>query len=62
MNTSDTLEICSNLNKILEQYGNINFLSKEELYLLIDYIRYNFKINIDEVLMFLNFVKIILMT
>lgn len=49
MNTSDTLEICSNLNKILEQYGNINFLSKEELYLLIDYIRYSFKINIDEV-------------
>lgn len=49
MNTSSTLEICSNLDKILEQYGNINFLSKQELYLLIDYIRYSFNIDINEV-------------
>lgn len=49
MNTSSTLEICSNLDKILEQYGNINFLSKEELYLLIDYIRYSFNIDINSV-------------
>ena len=46
---NNTLDICSNLNKILEQYGNINFLSKEELYLLIDYIRYSFKISINDV-------------
>lgn len=49
MNTSNTLEICSNLEKISEQYGNINFINKEELYLLIDYIRENFKIDINEV-------------
>lgn len=49
MNTSDTLEICSNIEKILEQFGNINFLSKEDLYLLIDYIRDSFNIDIDNV-------------
>lgn len=45
----NTIKICSNLNEMLEQYGNINFLSKEELYLLIDYIRYNFNIDTNEV-------------
>ena len=49
MNTSKTLEICSNLNNILEQYGNINFLSKDDLYSLIDYIRNCFEIKIDEI-------------
>lgn len=48
MNTSNTLEICSNIEKILEQFGNINFLSKQDLYTLIDYIRDSFKINVKE--------------
>lgn len=39
MNVDKTLKICSNLDNILEQYGNINFISKDELYTLIDYIR-----------------------
>lgn len=47
MNTNNTLEVCSNLDNILEQYGNINFISKEELYLLIDYIRDSFEIYLD---------------
>lgn len=49
MSLENTLRICSNIDKILEQYGNINFLSKEELYLLINYIRDNFNINTDEI-------------
>lgn len=57
MNTSDTLEICYNLDKILEQFGNINFLSKENLYLLIDYIRECFNIDIKNVFNVPNFCK-----
>lgn len=51
MNTSKTLEICSNLNNILEQYGNINFLSKDDLYSLIDYIRNCLKLRLMKYLM-----------
>lgn len=49
MNTSNTLEICSDLNKALQQFGNINFLNKKNLYYLIDYIRECFQINIYNV-------------
>ena len=45
MSTPNTLEICSNLDKALKQFGNINFLSKEDLYILLDYIRNCFNIN-----------------
>lgn len=55
MKTTDVINICTNLKNILEQYGNINFLSKEELYLIIDYIRNNFNININEVFNVPNF-------
>lgn len=48
MNADKTLKICSNLDNILEQYGNINFISKEELYALIDYIRDCFGIIVKE--------------
>lgn len=44
---NNTLQVCSNLNNILKQYGNINFISKEELYLLIDYIRDSFEISVN---------------
>lgn len=65
MSLDNTLNICSNINSILEQYGNINFISKEELYTLIDYIRKCFNITIDMnepfniVNFFNNFVNII---
>lgn len=48
MNVDKTLKICSNLDNILEQYGNINFISKEELYTLIDYIRNCFGVIVEE--------------
>lgn len=48
MDVDKTLKICSNLDDILEQYGNINFISKEELYTLIDYIRNCFSVIVKE--------------
>lgn len=48
MHTLDTINICTKLNEILKQYGNINFLTKEDLYVLIDFIRNNFNINENE--------------
>lgn len=57
MNTSDTLEICSNIEKILGQFGNINFLSKEDLYTLIEYIRESFKIDANKPFNVPNFCK-----
>lgn len=44
----NTINICNSLNDILNKYSNINYMSKEELYLLLDFIRFNFNISIDE--------------
>lgn len=57
MNTSNTLEICSSLDKALQQFGNINFLNKENLYFLIDYIRNCFQINLYDVFNIVDFCK-----
>ena len=57
MDKSDVIKICSNLDMVLYEYGNINFLTKEDLYSLIDYIRTNFNININDVLNIPKFCK-----
>lgn len=55
MSVSKTLDICNSIDEILNEYGNINFLTKEQLYSLIDYIRDSFDINIKEVFNVLKF-------
>ncbi|MCI8396191.1 MAG: ImmA/IrrE family metallo-endopeptidase [Clostridia bacterium] len=45
MSTSRTIAICAELSEILEQCNNINFLSKEELYTLIEFVRIRFGID-----------------
>ena len=48
MDSTKVLEICQNLTKILDASGNINFITKEDLYTIIDYLRINFNIDINE--------------
>lgn len=57
MNKTRVLKICSDLDKILKQYGNINFLNKEDLYTLIDFIRISFRINDNRTFNILEFLK-----
>lgn len=57
MNTQNTVEICSKLDVILSNYSNINFITKHELYLLLDYIRFNFNISVDNVFNITSFYK-----
>lgn len=49
MRNIKTIEICAELDSVLSQYGNINFLSKEELYAIIAFIRDRFSISTSEI-------------
>lgn len=45
MQTSEVLKVCSDIEHILNLYGNINFINKEDLYSLISYVRECFEID-----------------